>query len=366
MANLFKSLSKSVSKSTLKLAQTTIARLDHQQETLKHLLQSDFEVSIANTRIVASRSLLANCDVRVNHPQSSEIDLKYLASLAKQINRSPNIGRPVSVYLCSDALNEFANSVLREIKIPFVLVSGDSDLAISSETLGKSFDGIANHPLLAAWFAQNKDTQHPKLNTLPIGLDFHSRWRDAQIWGDGTILPSMQEAELRMVLHQSLRWSERKMLAYCNWDVSVDRGDRLECKKKMSPAAYFYQTKRANRLDTWIEQAQYAFVTSPSGAGMDCHRTWEALALGCVPIVRRTPMSDLFDGLPVLVIDDWSQVNPAYLQAQAKRLQEQVFDYSKLLLQYWLSQFQGAGLSHVDSAFPPLRCTLDQMREIVL
>jgi hypothetical protein len=364
MANLFKSLSKFVSKSTLKLAQTTVARLDHQQETLKYLLQSDFEVSIANTRIVASRSLLANCDVKANHPQSSEIDLEYLLGATKQINGSANLGRPTSVYVCSDALTQFANSVLPEIKVPFVLVSGDSDLAISSETLGKSFDVIANHPLLAAWFAQNKDTQHPKLHSLPIGLDFHSRWRDAQIWGGGTILPSMQEAELRKVLHQSLRWSERKMLAYCNWGVSVDRGDRLECKQKMSPAAYFYQTKRATRLDAWGEQAQYAFVTSPSGAGMDCHRTWEALALGCVPIVKRSSMSDVFDGLPVLVVDDWSQVNPAYLQEQAKRLQEQVFDYSKLLLQYWLSQFQGAGIGNVDGTFPPLRCTLDQMKEI--
>jgi len=368
MANLFKSLRKSVSKSTLKLAQNTVARLDLNKETLKELLQSDYAVSIANTRLVASRALLANCDVKAANPQSSEIDSEYLAGAAKQINTAfSSVGkRPISVYVCSDALSNFAQTVLPQIQAPFVLVSGDSDLAISPKTLGKDFDVIANHPMLAAWFAQNKDTQHPKLHSLPIGLDFHSRWRDGQIWGGGAILPSMQEAELRQVLHQSQKWSDRKMMAYCNWGVSADRGDRAECKQKMDPAAYFYQTKRATRFDTWAEQAQYAFVTSPSGAGMDCHRTWEALALGCVPIVKRSPMSDVFDGLPVLVIDDWSQVNPSFLKDQAQRMQGEVFDYSRLLLQYWVSQIQAGGAAAIEHSFSPLRCSLDQMKEIVL
>ncbi len=368
MANLFKSLSRSLSKSVLALAQNTVARLDHKQETLKELLQSDYAVSIANTRIVASRALLANCDVKASKPQSSEVDLEYLATVAKQINaqgsrNAKELSKPVTVYMCSDALPHFAKSVLPQIQVPFVLVSGDSDLGISAKTLGNSFDAIANYSLLVAWFAQNKDTQHAKLHALPIGLDFHSRWRDAQIWGGGTILPSMQEAELRQVLHQAPKWSDRKMIAYCNWGVSADRGDRGECKQKMDPAAYFYQDQRYTRLDTWVEQAQYAFVTSPSGAGMDCHRTWEALALGCVPIVKRSPMSEVFEELPVLVIDDWSQVNLAFLKEQAERMQGQSFDYSRLLLQYWVNQLQTGGN---DSAFSPLRCTLDQMKEIVL
>ena len=365
MANLFKSLAKSVSKSTLRLAQNTVASLDHDKETLKALLQSDYAVSITNTRVVASRALLANCDVKASDPVSSELDLEYLASAAKQINAGAHLGRPVSVYVCSDALIHFAQTVLPQVQVPFVLVSGDSDLAISAKTLGQAFEAIANHPLLCAWFAQNKDTHHPKLQSLPIGLDFHSRWRDAQIWGGGTILPAMQEAELRQVLHQSPKWSDRKMLAYCNWGVSVDRGDRAECKQQMDLAAYFYQTQRATRLDTWVEQAQYAFVTSPSGAGMDCHRTWEALALGCVPIVKRSPMSDVFEGLPVLVIDDWAQVNPTFLKEEALRMQGQVFDYSRLLLQYWVGQIQ-AGKTATDYSFSPLRCSLDQMKEIVL
>jgi hypothetical protein len=42
---------------------------------------------------------------------------------------------------------------------------------------------------------------------------------------------------------------------------------------------------------------------------MDCHRTWEALALGCIPIVKRSAFSDLFQNLPVLIVDDWGNID---------------------------------------------------------
>ncbi|MEA9598578.1 hypothetical protein VC178_01545 [Polynucleobacter sp. AP-Sanab-80-C2] len=338
-------------------------RLDHHQEFLKYCLQNDYVISIANTRLVASRAILANCDVKASNPQSSEIDLEFLDAAAHRVNALHDLGRPVSIYICSDALPYFSKYVLPAIQIPFVLVSGDSDLSISVQTLGPTLKAIADHSLLIAWFAQNKDSEHTKLRALPIGLDFHSRWRDAQIWGGGFILPAMQEAELRQILQQSPRWSERKVLAYCNWGVSVDRGDRQECKQKMNPQAYFYQSKRLSRTQTWVEQAQYAFVISPSGAGLDCHRTWEALALGCVPIVKRSPMGEVFEGLPVLMVDDWAQVSPLFLKEQAERLQGQTMDYSRLLLRHWIGQIN---LNSANQVFAPVRCTLDQMKEIVL
>lgn len=347
----------------LGLAQRIVIHLDRNQESIKRYLAKDCALSIANTRLVASRAILANCDVRADLPQSSEIDLEYLDTVASRMNALGAIGRPASVYICSDALHAFATQVLPQIQIQFVLVSGDSDLAISPKTLGADFDLLSNHHLLMAWFAQNKDSEHPKLHALPIGLDFHSRWRDAQIWGGGFILPAMQEAELRQISKNSLRWSDRKMVAYCNWGISVDRGDRQECKQKMDSSAYFYQTERLNRTQTWAEQSQYAFVVSPSGAGLDCHRTWEALSLGCVPIVKRSPMTEVFEGLPVIIVDEWSQVNPIFLKEQAGRLRAESFDCSKLLLQYWIEQIHTGGASQV---FPPLRCHLDQMKEVAL
>jgi hypothetical protein len=51
-----------------------------------------------------------------------------------------------------------------------------------------------------------------------------------------------------------------------------------------------------------------AFVLSPPGNGVDCHRTWEALYLGAIPIVLKKywPFSHL--NLPVLVVEEWSNI----------------------------------------------------------
>ena len=50
------------------------------------------------------------------------------------------------------------------------------------------------------------------------------------------------------------------------------------------------------------------YVVSPPGNGDDCHRTWEAIYLGAVPIVLRKHWP--FEGfhLPVMVVDSWGEV----------------------------------------------------------
>ena len=63
----------------------------------------------------------------------------------------------------------------------------------------------------------------------------------------------------------------------------------------------------------------YAFEASPLGNGVDCYRTWEALALGSIVIVPSTFLDPLFQGLPVVKVKDWNQVTPQNL---AKWLEE--------------------------------------------
>jgi len=49
------------------------------------------------------------------------------------------------------------------------------------------------------------------------------------------------------------------------------------------------------------------FVPSPAGNGIDCHRTWEALYLGAVPVVLKSEFCG-GDDWPVLVVDNWSDL----------------------------------------------------------
>jgi hypothetical protein len=53
---------------------------------------------------------------------------------------------------------------------------------------------------------------------------------------------------------------------------------------------------------------RHHFIISPPGAGPDCHRHWEALYLGSVPIVLRSrAVEDVLVGMPCVVVDSWDE-----------------------------------------------------------
>lgn len=90
------------------------------------------------------------------------------------------------------------------------------------------------------------------------------------------------------------------------------------------------------------------FVLSPEGNGMDCHRTWEALLLGNIPVVRRNPLVGLYDGLPVLVVDDWADVTRERLAGWAATLESKRFDFRPLFREFWMKRIAGHQLPCLD------------------
>lgn len=69
------------------------------------------------------------------------------------------------------------------------------------------------------------------------------------------------------------------------------------------------------------------FDLSPPGHGVDCYRTWESLALGMVPIVLAGTSLDaggLYDGLPVIRVRNFSEVNPQSLRRWVREIGRKV------------------------------------------
>jgi hypothetical protein len=58
----------------------------------------------------------------------------------------------------------------------------------------------------------------------------------------------------------------------------------------------------------------YKFVISPEGNGIDCHRHYEALMAGCIPIVEESELiRKKYGNVPILYTRDYSEINEAYL-----------------------------------------------------
>lgn len=286
------------------------------------------------TTFMSSRGMLKSCTSHHAKPVSSH------PVLEPELLQNHRPGG--SIYVCTDALLNFAVQLLPQISSPFVLVSGDSDVPIN--------DALLAHPAIAtllasdyllAWHAQNLVTQHPKLHLLPIGMDYHTMWERPGMWGITAVSPMAQENALLNTLAASPEFNQRYLAAYCNWQFAMGRGDRQECFDKVDKSVCFFEANAVPRNSTWLRQAECMFVVSPEGAGMDCHRTWEAILLGCIPIVKKNAISHLFADLPVLVVDDWQEVQRDTLMRYFQTLAERKFDFSPLFRQYWVRKLEG-------------------------
>jgi len=132
----------------------------------------------------------------------------------------------------------------------------------------------------------------------------------------------------------------RKMQIYSNVMLCPDRfNDRASAISTIPATLLWQQTMFIPRIETWKNMTEYTFVLSPFGNGLDCHRTWEALLCGCIPIVRTNVFNELFEGLPVLIVENWKDITLSLLQNtvidfKVKHKQNE-FQYEKLKLSYY-------------------------------
>ena len=125
--------------------------------------------------------------------------------------------------------------------------------------------------------------------------------------------------------------------------------DRRDAVQNLCPSVVHYEKEPAVRFVTWVNQSQFQFVISPQGGGVDCHRTWEALCLGAIPIVKSSFLDSLYQGLPVIAITSWSDVTLEALNEIVKdilpKLQQQPLP--KLLLSYWMNKIKEVRDAHL-------------------
>jgi hypothetical protein len=180
---------------------------------------------------------------------------------------------------------------------------------------------------------------------MPIGLDYHTISNDPNHWWkihDEGSKPVEQESVL-INLRQSMKpFDERTCKIFSNVHHNLDRyGDRGSAIGALynQPGLIENAATFLSRSQTWEKMSNCSFVLSPFGNGYDCHRTWEALSLGAIPIVRAKQFKTLFADLPVLNVDEWSDVTPELLQNTLFEFKQRQFNYEKLTLKYWTDQF---------------------------
>lgn len=316
-----------------------------------------------NCYFVNSRGILKSCDFHSPNPRSSwTYDQDYLVEMI----HSPNMFDTMSIYVCTDVLPFFCNNILPHIHNTFYLVSGDSDATVPNGGIDIYHDfkllqeelclKILNHPKLIKWFAQDciftsenltnsSNTKvfcglaEIKICQLPIGLDYHTISNDPnKFWKDSNEGNSTKYQEYIM---KNIR---EKMQPYTNRIFKIfihmlPGAHRQEAIEQMPRELVELSSGNITRTQLWEKMTNYTFVLSPHGSGPDCHRHWESLCLGCIPIMKTFGSDNMFEDLPVVIVKEWSDVNKELLEKTIETFKNKKFNYNKLLLSYWVDQF---------------------------
>jgi hypothetical protein len=254
-------------------------------------------------------------------------------------------------------LNSFVRQILPRLNAKFVLVTADSDSSTPSEV--PATRTLLKCPHLLHWYTQNYDgtKAEGRISPIPIGIDFHML-SERPIWGELLASPPEQEGQLKAIADALLPLEDRIPQVYVDFEhrrrFFLRRfrfrhplpGTRFQesrwriARKLKHNQSVVFQPDLLPRREMWRKRGRYAFVLSPHGNGLDCHRTWEALALGHIVLVPSSSLNNLYEGLPVVPLKSWSDITFDNLEKWLHVCPHTSLAQGKLTSRYWIERMR--------------------------
>lgn len=241
------------------------------------------------------------------------------------------------------------------------------------------------------WYAQNADVSNPKLRQLPIGLNCfeqapelheaiktrsaarHRAGVKGRLVEDAIGEPDDGSRKGVWVnfgnTHATRRAGNQPPMFFVAWapdylgGISESRLSGITAQAKRKVAWEHFCGGNGKKPKPWAtcvvknqknhvrnnphlvkyygRVAGHRYVAAPRGNGLDTHRFWEALYLGCVPIVEKGPLDKLYASVGALVVKGWNQVTPALLEKEYPRLRAVARNASGLLSpKHWVAEIE--------------------------
>ena len=200
-----------------------------------------------------------------------------------------------------------------------ILVTSDGDRDVPSSYNPELVKTLLSSSKIIKWHTQNYDKSiiDPKLTHYPIGLDMHSSIFMAP--KTLKILDKIKsDAELRAqkfnyyLVARDKHQGSKKNKIFCDSHLSKTHPRRQQMFEILKHNSLIdFQNQRVHYTDILEKYAQYRFILSPRGNGLDCHRTWEAFLLGAIVIMESSSLDDMFinNDLPVIILKNFSELN---------------------------------------------------------
>jgi len=254
----------------------------------------------------------------------------------KVINNKENV-----IVYCLNSMSHLSklDIFLKNIEKPFVLITAMEDTQVPLEIDNKLLNSITTNLHFKHWFAINKTfPNNDKFTSIPYGLNY---WTLTTMSYFGEPIQSFEQQNniLQSVISKSSHFTNRIPKIYANFHLNkTDErhgGWRTKLPNIIPNNIIYYENSVLPRRESYERTINYAFVISPFGHGFDCIRTFEALCLGCIVIMKKSFLDIIYEDLPILLVDEWSDINEDLLNKTLVEYSKKTFNYNKLTFNYW-------------------------------
>jgi len=235
---------------------------------------------------------------------------------------------------------------------PFILITHNSDGYITDNPRHVNTLEPHHHAdvsimpsKLYKWYGCMVEYQHEKIFSIPIGVE-----NSMHLGDKGQII-------IDTVNQKNEKYQDK--LLFVNFKISNNYTERISAYKavegkefctfseimfteeQLNPPTEAFPPIQTEPYDVFArEVSKHKFVLCPVGNGLESHRLWETLYLGSIPITRRNVNYSFYeDKLPILMVDDWSEITQEFLIQKSLEIENKLtsgfYNLEMLNFSYW-------------------------------
>lgn len=239
---------------------------------------------------------------------------------------------------------DYINDIFQSVQKPTTIVTDSGDISlikIDNKYVCATdfreyarFDNVPDN--IIKWFGTSLNASGEKFEHLPLG-----------------ILPEHRDAIIEIADTQK---EQRDNLLYVNFGLTSSFRQILELrihdkKEYKIELANFAKIENPPENIGWPEYRNYLclflhrlltskYVLCPHGAGIDTFRFYEAMYLGCIPIVMSCDFYNRLKDLPILVVDSYEFINQELLYSKYEELNSRFANIDFLKKSYYINKIE--------------------------
>jgi len=130
--------------------------------------------------------------------------------------------------------------------------------------------------------------------------------------------------------------TEKPILIYLNFTIHTNPKKREACAREFKHKSWCLSETHISPEAFYAQLSKSKYVLSPEGTGIDCHRIYESIFFNSIPILKRTQLDAFYSKLPVIIVNEWSDVTESDLIQNYETRLDRIVQW-KLNNPEWLS-----------------------------